>query len=194
MGCIYLINMRFQQTFRWNYPCKQSHHIGPTWCKWQVQWDPMRFAVICWRIHLVKNIQVVCYTLHYGLKLAVYSSRLPTAFRYHLAQYLPHLSTINFLFTATIADDGSITTWARYMRIRIQQNDRRFMQYTTPWDTTTMQTPLSPLRPCDCTKLKFDHWRAATNDPSTASNENRNQNMIGFRYILISVDRHWLTI
>jgi len=41
------------------------------------------------RIHLVSNCQVGCYRCHFVLKLTIYSSGLPTSYRYLLPQDLP---------------------------------------------------------------------------------------------------------
>jgi len=44
---------------------------------------------MCNRIHLVQNERVVCYPCHCDFKLTVYSSELPTSFRYLLPQDFP---------------------------------------------------------------------------------------------------------
>jgi len=83
---IYLPRTRFRRSFTVIYRCKQTNHIGPSWCKLQVGWQPVQWAVMCNRIHLVHNKEDGCYPCHFDLKLTRYSSGLPTAFRYLLPQ------------------------------------------------------------------------------------------------------------
>jgi len=79
------------------------------------------------------------------------SSGLPTLFHYH------------HLCTSTAANHGSTRTAARWEWNRIEQNDGRFIIYTTCWDATTPQTPLSSPRRCKCSHRKCDPGRTVDN-------------------------------
>jgi len=81
------------------------------------------------------------------------SSELPTSFRHH------------HLLTSTAANHGSTKTSARWEWSRIEQNNGRFIQYTTRWDPTTTQTPLSSPRHCKCSHQKYDPWCTVKNCP-----------------------------
>jgi len=86
---LYHKNMWFRQLFTVIYPCEQTHNIGTTWCKTQHGRQPVQPAARCDRIHLVQIEQVGCYPCHFDLKLTIYSSGLPTSFRYLLSQDVP---------------------------------------------------------------------------------------------------------
>jgi len=79
------------------------------------------------------------------------SSGLPTSFCYH------------HLFTSTATNHGSTNSSARWEWNRIEQNDGRFIQYTTCWDPTTTQTPLSSSQ-----RGKSSHWKY---DPGCKNND-----------------------
>jgi len=142
MYCVYLTNTSFQQSFTVIYHSKQTHNIGTTWCKSQGAWKPVQLAAKRSRIHLVWNMQVGCYAFHFDLNLTLNSAGLPTSSRYH------------HLFTSTAANHGSTNTSAWWEWNRIEQNDRRFIQYATCWNPTTTWTPLSS--PWRC---KYSHWK-----------------------------------
>jgi len=84
----------FRRLFTVIYPCKQTHNITQTWCKLQDGWKPMQPAAIRSRIQLGWNVQVSCHACYFDLKLIIYSSGLPTSFRYILAQDFPLLFSI----------------------------------------------------------------------------------------------------
>ena len=110
------------------------------------------------------------------------SSGLPTLFRDH------------HLFTSTAANHGSTNTSASWAWNRIEQNDRRFCQYPTRWNPTTMQTPICSLRRCKCShqnmtldaQLKIVHI--------TGSSKNKKQHVIGYEYSQIEVDDRQLML
>ena len=80
---------RFRRLFTVTHPCKPTHNIRPTWYKSQDGWPLMQLAVMRHRIHLVYNKQVGCYACQFDLQLTIYSSGLPTSFRYLLLQNSP---------------------------------------------------------------------------------------------------------
>ena len=86
---LYHTNTRFRLSFIVILPCNQTHNIAQTWCKSQDGWQPVQPAAIRNRIQLVQNIQVGCFVCYFDLKLARYSSGLPTSFRYLLHQDFP---------------------------------------------------------------------------------------------------------
>ena len=87
---------RSWRSFPGLYRCQQGHNIGPTWCKSHDGWQPVQWAAMCNRIHLMQNKKVGCYPCHFDLKLTIYSSGLPTSFRYVLSQDFP-LCFINII-------------------------------------------------------------------------------------------------
>ena len=89
MNGFYLTTTGFRRSFTKIYPCKHTQNIAPTWCKSLDGWQPMQLAAMCSRIHLVQNGQVGCYPRHVDLKLTIYSSGLPTSFRYLFPQDFP---------------------------------------------------------------------------------------------------------
>jgi len=91
------------------------------------------------------------WTSHFCL-LSSYSG-LPTSFRYH------------HLFTSTPANHGSRGTSARCEWIGIEQNNELFIQYSTCWDPTAVQTPHSPPRRCKCSHPKYDPGCRVENYP-----------------------------
>jgi len=77
------------------YPFKQTHNIGPTWCKLHDGWQSVQPAAMHNRIQFVQNSEVSCYACHFDMKLTIYFSGLPTSFRYLLPQDFPlHFITI----------------------------------------------------------------------------------------------------
>jgi len=89
MYCCDHTNTRFRRSFTVIYRCKETPKTWPTWCKSQDGWKPVQLAAMFDRIHLVETEQVGCYACHFDLKLTIYSSGLPTCFRYLLPQDFP---------------------------------------------------------------------------------------------------------
>ena len=84
MSDLDLTFMRFRLSYTSMYPGKQTNNICLTYSKSQDGGKPLQLASICSSIHLEYNAQVGCYLFHTDLKLTIYSSGLPTAFRNHL--------------------------------------------------------------------------------------------------------------
>jgi len=155
MCFLYLTNMRFRVSFAYIYSCNQTNNIRPTWSKSQDGWRPMQPAAICSRIPLEYNVQVGCYSFYFDLTPTIYCSGHPTSFHYHLPQDFPLLFVIIYLIFSTTPYHGSSESSAWYWRIGTKWNDKCFIQYTTHWDTATLQTPVSPLQHYQCSHWKY---------------------------------------
>ena len=86
--------MRFRPSFTSIHPHMPTHIIGPTWCKTQDVRKPVLPSATRSRIHVEYHVQVGCYPFHLDLKLPIYSTRLPTAYRHHLHRGIPLLFII----------------------------------------------------------------------------------------------------
>jgi len=76
--------VRFRLSYTSISPHTETNDIRPTYCKSRHGGKPLELAANSIRIHLEYNVQVGYYWFHSDLKLTVYSSGLPTSFRYHL--------------------------------------------------------------------------------------------------------------
>jgi len=81
---LYLTFIWFRLSCASIYHSKQTLIIRPTNCKLRDREKPLQLAVIGSRIHVEFKLLVGCYLLHSDMKLTIYSSGLPTSFRYHL--------------------------------------------------------------------------------------------------------------
>jgi len=100
------------------YLCKQTDNFGLTLCKSHNSRKPVQPAAICSRIHLVQNVQVGCYAFHFDWKITIYSSGLPTSFRYHLALDFPLL----FVIIISSLSLQQIMAQQHLSTVRVEQN------------------------------------------------------------------------
>jgi len=74
-----------------------------------------------------------------------------------------HFFVVIFLTFSTIGRHGSRNTSDRCDWIRIQPNDGRFIKPAPGWDSSSMQTTVSPPRGCNCSHRKYGPGRPFEN-------------------------------
>jgi len=84
ISLLYPSIMRFQLPFTSMYLVKQTDNAGPTYRKWQTGCKPLQPTTILSMIHSELIMQVRWYSFCFDRELTIYSSGLPTSFRYHL--------------------------------------------------------------------------------------------------------------
>jgi len=80
-------------------------------------------------------------------------------------QNIPHLFIIIFLCSVTGGNHGCTITWARWGQIRVEPTSSCFSQCASHWDTTILQTPLSPPWCCQCHHWIYDPAHTLENCP-----------------------------
>jgi len=110
-------------------------------------------------IGITCNLQLYSagYILSRTCKFTVIHSFVTCSLLY-ISQDFP-LFVIIFLTCSTTASHGSPNTSARCDWIRIEPNDRRFIECAPGWDTAAMQTPVSSPRRCNCSHWKYGSGR-----------------------------------
>jgi len=153
MYCVYLTIMRFRQLFTMVDPGNQTQtdldkiagqlETRSTGSCTQQDASCVEGASWLFRIPFWLEVNFIFLRTSHFFSLSS-SSGLPTSFHYH------------HLFTSTAAIHGSTNSSARCEWNRIEQNEGLFIQYTTHWDATTTQTPLSSPRHYKCSHRKYN--------------------------------------
>jgi len=97
------------------------------------------------------------YNLSRTCKLTVIRSIVTSCWIY-IPQDFP-LFVIIFITLSTTANDGSTNTSSWGVWIRSEPIDGLFIKSASGWNTAATQTPVSPLRHCNCSHQEYDPGR-----------------------------------